>query len=118
MSEQLVSNARMMGFEPFRKPFKTLGDIDWSAILALPDEEFAERYFGEMTRYFYEHGRHLLEREAHEKSVSIRRGLRPICCSDCSSPIESPRDLRRYYGASLHHACFVKRNRSFTISSY
>ena len=108
MSNQQVSDARMKGFEPFRKPFETLG-IDWSAVLALPDEEFTERYLGEMTRYFFEHGRHLLQREAYERSVSIKRGLNPIGCSDCSSPIESPRDLRRYYGASLHHTCFVKR---------
>jgi hypothetical protein len=78
--------------------------------LEISDAEFAERYLGEMTRYFYEHARDALAREASFRMMGVGSGLDPIACSDCRNPIDSPQDLRRYYGNSfLHPVCFAKR---------
>jgi hypothetical protein len=110
MQSFLKSTPRTEGFRPFSiQSVGGFGGYDFAKINDLSDEEFAERYLGEMTRYFFEHGRHLLEQEAYGRSVNIDRGLRPISCSDCPNPIDNPRDLRRYYGATLHHSCFIER---------
>jgi len=101
MSFITVSKERREGFG-FRR-------FNYRRLLGLSDEEFAERYLGEMTRYFYEHGREMLQREVDMIKMGIKEGLEIFGCFDCHLPIESPRDLRRYYGNSLHHDCFVKR---------
>ena len=104
-----VTTARMQGFLPFVIPSRlAFSTFDFKRINALSDAEFADRYLGEMTRYFFEHGRHRLEQEEYARTLGLDRGLKPIACWDCPNPIESPRDLRRYYGANLHHACFLK----------
>lgn len=102
----LFVHPRSEAFAPFREkggnPFK---GMDYEALLKLPDEEFAQRYLGEMTLYFYEHGEQMLR----EFRQGFSRGLRPIPCTDCREEIECAADLRRYYGNSLHHACFVEK---------
>ncbi len=103
-----VSNARLEGFAPFTLPTRSLGySYDFEKLVALPDNEFRERYVGEMTRSFFEKGRHLLEMESAVQSrpVVLRR-LQPICCTRCDSPVDSVRDMVRYHGATLHHECF------------
>lgn len=103
----VVSDARTEGFRPFivdsesnHFAFHKVSDL-----LALPDEEFAERYLGEMELYFFEHARDCLKRMEMRED----KNLEPIGCSDCRLPIDSARDFRRYYGSSLHHGCFLKR---------
>ncbi|MBU0760601.1 MAG: hypothetical protein KJ600_05810 [Nanoarchaeota archaeon] len=106
MSPTITSDFRREGFQPLRIKGSTL---DFRKIIGLPEDEFAERYLGEMTRYFYEHAEQMLSKERERRKRGITEGLEPIPCTDCHHPIESPQDLRRYYGNSIHAACFLKR---------
>lgn len=108
MTSQVISQARIEGFGPFRIE-NYLATLDWKKIENLPEEEFVERYVGEMTRYFYEHGERVLREERSLRKIGHHEGLRPVCCSDCHGLISGPSDMRRYYGATLHGDCLAKR---------
>lgn len=67
---------------------------DYNKLLALPDKEFAEFYLKIMEEY---------------KDFDGYWGEKGIpCCSECHKEISGPKELRRYYGASLHPGCFEK----------
>jgi hypothetical protein len=65
---------------------------DYNKLLALPDDEFAEFYLKVMEEY-------------RDKDGWWGRKGTPSC-SECRNEISEPKELRRYYGASLHPECF------------
>jgi hypothetical protein len=68
--------------------------LDYSKVLALSDEDFAEFYLARMTEY-------------KTKDGWWSKGKIPYC-SECQQPIKGAKDLRRLYGRSLHPDCFRK----------
>ncbi len=63
--------------------------IDTEGLSQVLPVEFDEMYAAEMDTYFI--------------------NKKALVCYECREPIVGPRDLRRYYGNSLHHSCFEKR---------
>ena len=101
----LVCRFKAEGLRPFNGKEGVFHGRDHEAILNLPDDEFRERYLGEMTVYFYEHAEAQLEKSREDPDHK----LEPISCGGCHLPIDSPKNFRRYYGNTLDHDCFVKR---------
>jgi len=66
--------------------------FDFKKIVGLPDDEFERVYLATMAEYQITDG--------------LWKNEKPPTCGECTEPIVGPRDLRRYYGQSLHPGCF------------
>jgi len=79
---------------------RTLGNydigrrFDYEKILSLSSDEFAEFYLKVMEEY-------------RDKDGWWGKAGIPSC-SECSQEISGPKELRRYYGLTLHPKCFEK----------
>ena len=72
----------------------SIRQINYKKIITLSDEDFAKLFLEFMTEY-------------RDKDGFWKEGKVPRC-SECSAVIDSPGNLRRYYGLSLHPVCFKK----------
>jgi hypothetical protein len=76
---------------------------DYKKLLNLSDEEFAEFYLKNMEEY-------------RDNDGWWEKQKAPFC-SECHKEISGPKELRRYYGASLHPECFKKVYEQYFLPS-
>jgi hypothetical protein len=84
---------------------KALGGRSWdyNKLLALPDDEFAGFYLKIMEEY------------RNKDGWWGKKGA--PSCSECHKEISEPKELRRYYGSSLHQECFNHVYRQYFLPS-
>ena len=84
---------------------RAYGERAWNykKLLTLSNEEFAEFYLKSMEEY--------------KDLDGLWKDGKVPSCSECHREISEPKQLRRYYGASLHPECFEKVYEQYFLPS-